>query len=426
MRYTPLSPDFYYSNRKQLFQLMKSGSVAVFLSNDVSPTNADASYPYRQNNDLFYFTGIEQEETYLVMRKGLNGEEKSILFITKPDKLTTTWAGDKISKKKVLSISEISDIKWNTVYEKSLRKEMSSINTLYLSGNPATANQIVKTPAERLESWCQIEFPAVKIISKPFHQLRLIKGSEELNRIQAACNITTQGFTHVLGVIKPGMKEFEIEAELSRDYLRMGSSGFAYQPIIASGVNACILHYTFNNKTCKNGDLVLMDVGANYGMYVADLTRTVPISGRYSKRQKAVYNSVLKVQKFAFSILKPGLEMSEYNNAIREIMEAELIKLKLLSKSEIRKQNARMPAYRKYFMHGTSHQLGLDVHDVGGKLFDHFKENMVITVEPGIYIKEEQLGIRIENDVALTKNGILDFMSHTPVETEEIEDLMNA
>jgi len=405
---------------------MRSGSVAVFLSNDVIPTNADASYFYRQNNDLFYYTGIEQKETSLLMIKEKNGEELCKLFITRPDKLTPIWTGQKLTKNKANSISGISDILWTAAYEKELRIGLETWELLYLSGNPATVNRIIKTPTERLALWCQIEFPSIEIISEPFHQLRLIKSKEEIDRIQKACDITSNGFIRSLEYIKSGMKEYEIEAELSRDYLKEGSSGFAYEPIIASGSNTCILHYTLNNKVCKKGDLLLMDIGANYGMYAADLTRTVPVSGTFTSRQKAVYKSVLNIQKFAMSILKPSLKMLEYNQAIQKLMESELVSLKLLTKTDIKNQDPKHPAFRKYFMHGTSHQLGLDVHDVGGKIYDHFVKNMVIKVEPGIYIKHEKIGIRIENDVAITKNGMRDLMINTPIEIEDIEERMNA
>ncbi len=403
---------------------MKANSVAVFLSNDVYPTNADASFPFKQNSDLFYLTGLEQEDTYLILRKKGDGTKETVLFITPSDRLTTIWTGRKHSKNQAQKISGIETIRYTTKYEKALREVLKETKTLYVSGNPVSPAPKIASPADRLSQWCSIEFPSVKIISDPFHQLRLIKSPLEIERIQHACSITERAFVRALQFIQPGIKEYEIEAELSHEFLRQGSHGFAYEPIVASGANACILHYTQNDHVCKKGDLVLLDIGAEYGRYASDLTRTVPVSGRFSERQKSVYSAVLNIQRFAMNLLKDGVSFSDYNTAIVSFTEGELLRLKLLTKTDIRKQDPNNKAYRTYFMHGTSHQLGLDVHDVGGKIYDTFKSNMVITVEPGIYIRKEKLGVRIENDVVIKKNGIIDLMKSTPVEVEEIEELM--
>lgn len=425
MRYSPLPSSFYQSNRNRLFRLLKRNSVAVFLSNDVIPVNADASYPFRQNSDIFYFTGIEQEETYLILRKGEDGTEETNLFITPSDRITTIWTGKKLSKKQAREISGVEVIEYNSKYEKVLRKVLNSTKTLFLSGNPDSPNKKIPSASDRLMQWCNIEFPSVKVVSDPFHQLRLVKSPLEIERIQQACKITEIGFIRSLEYMRPGIKEYEMEAELNHEFLKHGSNGFAYEPIVASGANACILHYTQNDQVCRKGEMVLLDIGAEYGRYASDLTRTIPVSGRFTSRQKSVYIAVLKVQQFAMDLLKAGLPFSDYNSAIGSCMENELLKLKLISKTDIRKQDPKNKAYRTFFMHGTSHQLGLDVHDVGGKIYDKFKVNMVITVEPGIYIQKEKLGIRIENNVVIKKNGIIDLMKSTPKEVDEIEELMN-
>lgn len=397
--------------------------MVVFIQNDEIPTNADA-VSFTPNHDLFYYTGIDQPGTFLVLVKSKQVLE-SHLFITRPDPLTTVWTGKKLTKSQARSLSGCTHIHWTSQYEKLLRSALSKTKRLYLP-LPEASHLHYRSPIHRLQEYCKIEFPSVEVEKRTFRELRLTKSSFELQQIKKAVSITDAGFREVAKALKAGMWEYEIEAILSKSFVERGANGFAYEPIVASGANACILHYTTNHQQCRKGEVVLLDVGARYGGYAADLTRVLPVSGTFSPRQRAVYQAVLDVLKMATSLLTDGLELELYKKEVASEMERQLCKLKLITTSDIRKQTSDEPAYKKYFMHGISHQLGLDVHDVGGQDTDCFRENMVITVEPGIYIPEERLGIRLENDVVIQKNGIIDLMAEVPIEIDQIEAMSYA
>lgn len=424
MRYQALSSHFYQENRKKFIKNLSKGSLAIFHSNDPMPTNADGTMGFRQNNDLFYLTGIDQEETCLL----IDAKGKEILFIRETSELIKIWEGAKLTKKQASALSGIADVRWFKEYETYIKDNSGMYAIIFLANNEhARADSEVETRNTRLgnELKSKISSAEYKSSAPILHQLRYIKEQDEIAQLQKACDITQKAFERVLKFVKPGKFEFEIEAEITHEFLINRSRGHAYQPIIASGANACVLHYIENDTVCKSGDLILMDFGAEYGNYNADLTRTIPAKGRFSKRQKEVYNAVLAVHNFAKTLLVPGNTFEILNKEVARFMELELIKLGLLDRMDVRNQNTEKPLYKKYFMHGTSHSLGLDVHDVDDRSLP-FVEGMVFTCEPGIYILEEKIGIRIENDLVLTKDGNLDLMKNIPITVAEIEDWMNS
>lgn len=425
MKYLKIDNNLFVENRKKLKNKLAKNTLAIFNSNDIMPTNADGTMPFRQNNDLFWLSGVDQEESVLVVFPD-NNDEKEILFLKETNEHIAIWEGAKLSKKEALNVSGISTVYWLSEMEEKLNELISNCDGVYLNKNiHSRSASEVETRDDRFRKMFSEKYKKeILEIAPIMHELRSIKSETEISLLQNACNITEKGVRRILPFIKPGVMEYEIEAELMHEFLRNRSNGFAYQPIIGSGRNSCVLHYIDNNKECKDGDILLMDFGAEYANYASDLTRTVPVNGRFSARQKNVYNSVLYVMKEATKMLRPGTMFKEYNSEIGRIMESELIKLGLLDKHDVQKQDPKKPLYRKYFMHGTSHYLGLDVHDVGN--FDWpMKEGMVFTCEPGIYILEEELGIRLENDILITADGPKDLMKNIPIETEEIEELMN-
>lgn len=428
MRYEPLGKDLYIKNRKRFISKLKPNAMAIFNSNDVMPTNADGTMPFRQNNDLLYLSGIDQEETVLIIYPDFhNKKQREILFIKETDENIAIWEGHKLTKKEASDMSGIQAVFWTSQFESVLSTLMAEAEFVYLNSNEhIRADLAVETRDARFVKWCKSHYPLHKYerAAPVMYALRAIKSEEEIAAMQKACDITEKGFRRVAKFLKPGVMEYEIEAEYSHEFLTNRSRGFGYTPIVASGFNSCVLHYVENNKPCKDGDILLMDVGAEYANYNADMTRCLPVNGRFTKRQKEVYNAVLHVQRAAFELLRPGNTIPEYHKAVGEIMEAELVKLGLIDKTDIKNQNPKKPAYRKYFMHGTSHHIGLDVHDVGN-IYRKMEPGMVFTVEPGIYIREESLGIRLENDVVIKENGIDDLMANIPIEVDEIEDLMN-
>jgi Xaa-Pro aminopeptidase len=428
MRYNPAPKDFYVHNRKSFARKMLTKSVAVFNSNDITPTNADGVMPFRQNNDLFYLTGIDQEETVLLMMPDYPvGSNREILFIKETSDLITIWEGYKLTKQAAVELSGIENVFWVSEFEQVFNSLVVEAENIYLSSNEHTRAVIeVESREERFSKWCRSKYPIHNYVrSAPImHQLRSVKNNAEIEMLQRACDITEAGFRRILKYVKPGVKEFEIEAEFIHEFIRSRSMGFAYQPIIAGGSNACILHYTDNNNTCDVGDMILMDVGAEYGNYNADMSRTIPVSGKFSARQKDVYSSVLKVQRESMEMLRPGIIINDYHREVAKVMENELIGLGLIDRTDIKNQDKTNPLYKKYFMHGTSHYLGLDVHDVGN-FFEPISENMVFTVEPGIYIKEEKIGIRLEDNVVIKNDGVFNLMRNIPIEVDEIEELMN-
>ena len=428
MKYQPISKKLFEHNRALFSTHLNTQSLAVFCSNDKMPTNADGTMPFKQNSDLFWMSGVDQEESKLVIFPGcLNPKHREILFLKETSDLISIWEGEKLSKEKAYNVSGISTVYWNSQFEDVFNELMKEAESIYLNSNDHTrSTSKVQTQTDRFNDWCKRNFSTKQYIkSAPImHDLRSVKHPVEIELLQHACNITEKGFRRVLRFVKAGVMEYEIEAEYMHEFLINRSKGFAYEPIIASGRNACVLHYIDNNKVCLDGDVILMDVGAEYANYSSDMTRCVPVNGRFTRRQKDVYNAVLNVMKQARSMLKPGVLLSDYHKEVGLIMQSELIGLGLINQHDIDKQDPKNPAYRKYFMHGTSHFLGLDVHDVGH--FDKpIKEGMVFTCEPGIYILEENLGIRLENDLVITNDKPFDLMTNIPLEPEEIEDLMN-
>jgi len=429
MKYQPIDKNLFIKNRQKFVHNLKPSSIALFKSNDIFPTNADGVMPFRQNNDLFYLSGIDQENsTLLLFPDAPDPKYREILFIQETNEHIAIWEGQKLNKKQAEEISGIATIYWNTDFESVLNILIFEAHNIYLNSNEHTRreNQVI-TQEMRFSNWCKTQFPlhTFERAAPIMHALRALKEPLEIEQLQTACSITEKAFRRILKFIKPGVYEFEIEAELWHEFIRNRSRGHAYQPIIASGADACVLHYISNEKMCKEGDLLLLDFGAEYANYNADLTRTIPVNGRYTERQKAVYNAVLRVFKAAKALLVPGNNFTAYNKEVGKLMESELKGLNLLSDTDIKKQNPAIPAYKKYFMHGISHYLGLDVHDVGSR-HREFEAGMVFTCEPGIYIKEEGIGIRIENDFLITENAPIDLMKNIPIEANEIEDIMNS
>lgn len=431
MRYKQINKSLFVNNRKRLAAELKSGSVAVFNSNDIMPTNADGTMRFRQNSDLFYLTGVDQEETILLLFPD-HPEKKfrEVLFLRETSELIATWEGHKLTRDEARTLSGIETILWTTDFHRVLNTAltMGGAEFIYLNTNEHYRAEVaVETRDSRFIQWCKEKYPLHKYerVAPILSKLRAVKSKEEIEQMQVACDITNNAFRRVLKFVKPGVKEYEIEAEFIHEFLRNGSRGFAYEPIIASGANSCVLHYVENNKVCKAGDVLLLDVGAEYGNYNADMTRTIPVNGTFTKRQRDVYNAVLRIKRAAIKLLKPGVLYYDYHKEVQKITEAELIKLKLIDKTDVKNQNPAKPLFMKYFMHGTGHHLGLDVHDTGN-MYSKMQAGMVWTVEPGIYIKEEGLGVRLENNVVIEKNGVRDLMKNIPVEAEEIEDLMNS
>lgn len=429
MKYSPIDNSLFIKNRKKFIDKMEDNSIAFFNSNDNYPVSADTTLPFEQHRDLFYLSGINQEETVLLLFKKSNQEFKEILFLTKPNDLLTHWEGARLDRKKTLSISGIHNIHWLNELDNIISALMKEVKILYLNKNEHYRAKVeTQTREERFNNWITKEYPSkeTKGCNIILQVLRSIKEPIEIQLIQKACDITELGFRRILNFVKPGVWEYEIEAEFSHEFLRNKSKKFAYSPIIASGINSNILHYIKNNNQCREGDVLLLDVGAEYANYSSDMTRTIPVSGKFTKRQKAVYNSVLLVKNEATKLLRPGLLWKEHYAEVGKIMTSELLKLGLLSKNDVQNQTKENPAFKKYFTHGVSHHLGLDTHDYGD-LSRPIEKNMVFTVEPGIYVQEENFGIRLEDDVVVQENADpINLMKNIPIEIEEIEDLMNS
>ena len=428
MKYLPIDQKLFIQNRKRFAKQLEKKSIAVFNSNDIMPTSADGSHGFIQQTDLFYLSGIDQEESILVICPGAREEKhREILFVKETNEKIALWEGHKYTKDEATAVSGIKSVYWIHQFEDVFKPLVFESESIYLNTNEhLRADLTVETRDARFIQWCREVFPLhqYRRLGPIMHDLRALKSKQEVELIKQACSITAQTFRRLLGFIKPGVWEFEIEAEIYHEFIRNRSRGPAFQTIIASGADSCTLHYVKNNKQCHDGDLVLIDFGAEYANYAADLTRTVPVNGKFNKRQKDVYNAVLKVQKAAIKLLRPGKTIDDFSREVGKVMEAELIRLKLLKGAEVKKQSADQPLYKKYFPHGTSHHLGLDVHDYGNR-YRKFEAGMVFTCEPGIYINDEGIGIRIENDILITKNGPVDLTEGIPREAEEIEDLMN-
>ena len=430
MRYRPLSSSFYRLNRAKFSAEVNTKSLAIFNSNDIYPISADSTLPFAQHRDIFYLSGIDQEESILlIFPDALEKKYEEILFIRETNEHIAVWEGAKLTKQAATNLSGIKTVYWLKDFEKVFQELSAQCDHFYFNTNEHYRQTVeTQTREDRFIAWCKKQYPAHGVgKSNPILQkLRAVKYEEEIAQIQEACNITDKGFRRLLSFIKPNVWEYEIEAELAHEFIRNRSKGFAYTPIIASGNNANVLHYTENNMQCKAGDLILMDVAAEYGNYSSDLTRTVPVSGIFSDRQKAVYQSVLDVKNEATKLLIPGTIWKEYHIEVGKIMTKQLLKLGLLDKADLQNETIEKPAYKKYFMHGTSHHIGLDTHDYG-LLHLPMVSNMVFTVEPGIYIPKEGFGVRLEDDVVIQKTGApINLMESIPIEIEEIETLMNA
>ncbi|MBC7388768.1 MAG: aminopeptidase P N-terminal domain-containing protein [Opitutaceae bacterium] len=427
MRNFLVDPEFYKNNRKHITEKQAAKSISVINSNYQMPTNADGSMPFVQNSDIFYLTGINQEDTTLLLFPDAPNEKfKEILFIRYADEHVLTWEGHKLSKEQARDVSGIETVVWHSEFERVFKSLVYDADIIYINSNEhRRADNIVKNRDDVFLTWCKEHFPLheYKRLAPILLNLRSIKYEAEIKQIEKACSITKSGFERAAKFLKPGVFEYELEAEFSHEFIKNGSKGFAYQPIIASGADSCVLHYISNHKQCLYGEIVLLDVAAEYNNYKSDLTRVLPVNGKFTNRQKDVYNAVLRMMRYAITLLKPGTDFEEYTKLVGQKAEEELLLIGILKSEEVAKQLENQPLYRKYFMHGVSHFLGLDVHDVG-IMRGMMKPGMLLTCEPGLYLKEEGIGIRLENNILITDSGNIDLMANIPVEIEEIEDLM--
>lgn len=427
MKKVLIQKEFFTENRKNFIVKLLPNSLAIFHSNDVFPRNGDQSFKFRQQSDLFYLTGIEQEKTILLLYPDCpNPDLREVVFIVEPNETLRTWEGFKYSKKEATEISGIQKIKWIEQFDAVLAEVMSFVENVYLNAIEY-AKFSTEVPYKDLRFAREIreKYPNhnYKRSAPLLYSLRTVKSEEEIRLIREAINLTGKAFERILKFVGPGVSEYQVEAELTHEFLFNGTAGSAYHPIIAAGENACTLHYIENSETCKDGDLLLMDFGAEYGNYAADLTRTIPVNGKFTKRQKECYNAVLRVLRQSSVLLVPGNTIDQVNKQVNKLMEEEMIGLGLFTREEVAKQDPEKPLFAKYFMHGVSHFLGLDVHDVGSK-FEPFRPGMVFTFEPGLYIREEKMGIRLENNYLITEGEPVDLTAGIPVEAEEIEALM--
>ncbi|WP_025666191.1 aminopeptidase P family protein [Aquimarina megaterium] len=429
MKYHQIDSNLFIKNRKNFAAQMKPSSIAVFNSNDIYPISADSTMPFEQHRDIFYLSGVDQEESVLLLfPDALKEKHREILFLKETNEHIAIWEGEKLTKERAFDVSGIRTVYWLQDLEKVFFEVMTQCETVYVNTNEHYRSSVeTETREDRFTKWWKAKYPAHTVAkSNPILQrLRAIKDPIEIELMQTACNITEKGFRRLLSFVKPDVWEYNIEAELLHEFINNRSKGFAYTPIIASGNNANVLHYIENNQPCKAGDLILMDVAAEYANYSSDLSRTIPVSGKYSKRQRDVYDAVLRVKNEATKMLIPGTIWADYHVEVGKIMTSELLGLGLIDKADVQKEDPEWPAYKKYFMHGTSHHIGLDTHDYG-ILTEPMQANMVFTVEPGIYIPDEGFGIRIEDDVVIQEKGEpFNLMANIPIEAEEIEELMN-
>ena len=427
MRYSKINPELFKNNRKNFSNRIKKNSIAIFHSSDEFPRNGDQTFPFRQNSDFFYLTGISQEKSILILAPDYPDPKlREVLFLIETNEVIAIWEGHKFTIQEAENISGIANIKWLNSFDSVLQELMSWTENVYLNFNEYIkySNEVPSRDLRFAEDM-EKKNPAHNYLrSAPIlHELRTIKSPIEIELIRKAIDITGNAFIRILKFIKPSVKEFEIQAEMEYEFIRNRANGMAYPPIIGSGKNSCVLHYIDNNDECKDNDLLLMDFGAEYANYAADITRTIPVNGKFTERQKECYEAVLRVHKKAIQLLVPGNTIEKVNTEVNKMMEKEMIGLNLFTKNEIKNQDAENPLFKKYFMHGTSHYLGLDVHDVGKK-HKKFEEGMVLTCEPGIYIREENIGIRIENDILISNEGPVNLSENIPVEVDEIEKLI--
>ena len=427
MKYTALDPQIFIQNRKRFVSKMQKNSIAIFVSNDEYSTNGDALHDYKQNTELYWLSGIEQEGSMVILfPDNPDPKYREVLVLVRPQELKEIWDGKRLRANEASSISGIKTIVWVDVMDASLQQWVHLADAIYLDSNENDRkNNLLRTSEYRFIDEMKARYPLHTFCRAAtiMKELRAVKTKEEVQVIQKAIDITEVAFRRLLQFIQPGVKEYQIEAEIYHSFLSQRATGVAYHSIIASGDNARTLHYTNNNNVCKDGELILMDFGAEYGGYCADLTRTVPVNGKFTKRQKEVYNACLHLHDYGKSILKPGISIVNYTDKVGEEASKQFLKIGLLSKSDIKNEDAENRAYRKYLYHGISHHLGLDVHDLGTRTAP-ITAGMVFTVEPGIYIKEEKMGVRIENNICITKTGHQDLMKNIPIKAEEIETLM--
>ena len=428
MRYAPIDPQLFITHRANLARLMLPNSMAVVNANDVLPTNADGSLRLRQSSDLFYLSGVNQEETILLLYPQAHDEKfREILFVRETSEQIATWEGHKLAKEQAREATGIHRVEWLSEFRAIFHRLMCECEHVYLNTNEHKRAVIeMETREARFVAETMRRYPLhdYQRLARLMHRLRVVKSPLEIDLLRGACAITKAGFERVCRFIKPGVNETEIEAEFAHEFIRRGGD-FAYPPIIASGKNACVLHYIQNDQPCRKGSLLLLDVAASYANYNSDLTRTIPVSGRFTRRQRQVYNSVLRVFRAMCQAATPGKLHKEWQKDAEALIEKELIDLGLLKLSQIKKQDPGNPAFKKYFMHGIGHPLGLDVHDVGLTV-EPFEAGWVLTVEPAIYIPEEGFAVRLENDILVQESGNLDLMADIPIEAEEIEELVNS
>lgn len=429
MRYEKLSSTLFIKNRAKLINLLPPKSIVIISSNDIMPTNADGTMGFKQNSDVYYLSGLDQEETLLVLYPDAPEEQyKEMAFVKETSELIEIWEGHKFTKQEAFDISGIKNIQWTSNFEPILKNIVYSAEQIFLIDNEHIRNASkVETQNDRLNLEIKEKYPLHKIgrLAPLLNIIRMQKESIEIDALQKAIDITEKAFRRILKFTKPGVFEYEIEAEFIHEFIRNRSNGFAYTPIIASGSNACVLHYIENTLACKDGDMLLLDVGACYANYNADMTRTIPVNGRFTKRQKQVYQAVNDVLNFATQIMTSGTYWVDYQKEVEKFMEGKLIDLGLFTRKEVENQDKHHPLFKKYFMHGAAHHLGIDVHDVWDK-YKPFASGMVLTCEPGIYIREEGLGIRLENNLLITDQGAVNLMNNIPIHWEEIETIMNS
>jgi Xaa-Pro aminopeptidase len=429
MRYEKLSSTLFIKNRAKLIELLPPKSMVIISSNDIMPTNADGTMGFKQNSDLYYLSGLDQEETLLIIYPDAPEDQyKEIAFVKETSELIEIWEGHKFTKQEAIEISGIKNIQWSSHFEQILKTIVYSAEQIYLIDNEHIRNSSrVETQNDRLNLEIKEKYPLHKIerLAPLLNVIRMQKETIEIEALQKAIDITEKAFRRILKFTKPGVFEYEVEAEFIHEFIKNRSNGFAYTPIIASGSNACVLHYIENTLACKDGDMLLLDVGACYANYNADMTRTIPVNGRFTKRQKQVYEAVHDVLNFATQIMTSGTYWVDYQKEVEKYMESKLIDLGLFTRNDVENQDKHQPLFKKYFMHGVAHHLGIDVHDVWDK-YKPFASGMVLTCEPGIYIREEGLGIRLENNLLITDKGAVNLMNNIPIHWEEIETLMNS
>lgn len=429
MKYLPIDANLFIKNRKKFMDAMAPKSLAVFNSNDIYPVSADSTLPFAQHRDIFYLCGVDQEESILVLfPDAYDQAHREVLFVKETNEHIAIWEGEKLTKEQAILSTGIQTVYWLSDFSAIFRKLMVESENVYINTNEHYRATIeTQTRDARFIEWLKREYPGHKYLrSNPILQrLRAVKEPQEIELIQKASDITEKGFRRILSFVKPNVWEFEIEAEFAHEFLKNRSKGFAYTPIIASGMNANVLHYIENNKQCKDGELILFDVAAEYANYSSDMSRAIPVNGKYTERHKQVYDAVLRCKREAEKLMVPGNNWYTYHEELGKIYTSELLGLKLLSKADVQNQDSNWPAYKKYMMHGTSHHMGLDTHDYG-ILTDDFVPNMVFTIEPGFYIPEEGFGIRLEDDYCIQESGLpFNFMRNIPIERDEIETLMN-